>query len=230
MKSSRLIWPDSNRMKLLSLNIGRPRQIDTPRGPVLTAIWKSPAEGRIALRRFNLAGDQQADLKVHGGENKAVYLYPSEHYPYWRNELPGTDLPPGMFGENLTTEGVLEQDVHIGDRFRIGTAVLQVSQPRMPCFKLGLKFERPDMVKRFWLSGRSGIYLSIVEEGELEAGDEIVPVSHESHGITVAELVKLYRDPDPDPARIQLALNAPLAGSWKTELRERLYGNHPPIP
>jgi MOSC domain-containing protein YiiM len=212
-------------MKLVSLNVGRPRQIETPRGPVLTSIWKSPIEGRVGLKRFNIEGDQQADLKVHGGEFKAVYLYPSEHYPFWRGELPGMDLPPGMFGENLTTEGLVEHEVQIGDRFRIGTAVLQVSQPRMPCFKLQLRFGRNDMVKRFWQSGRSGIYFSIVEEGELAAGDEIVLVSRVDVGITIAELVRLYRDPDPDPARIQVALQAPLAGSWKTELRERLYEN-----
>ncbi len=211
-------------MKLLSLNVGRPRQVETPRGPVLTSIWKSPIEGRVALKRFNLAGDQQADLRVHGGENKAVYLYPSEHYAFWRAELPGMDLPPGMFGENLTTEGIDEREVHIGDRFRIGTAVLQVSQPRMPCFKLALKFGRSDMVKLFWRSGRSGVYFSIVEEGDLASGDEIIPVSRVANGITVAELVRLYRDPDPDPGRIQLALDSPLAGSWKTDLRARLYG------
>jgi MOSC domain-containing protein YiiM len=216
-------------MKILSLNVGRPRQVETARGPVLTAIWKSPVEGHVALKRFNIAGDQQADLRVHGGENKAVYLYPSEHYAFWRGELPGMDLRAGMFGENLTTDGVDERDVQIGDRFRIGTTVLQVAQPRMPCFKLALRFGRPDMVKRFWLSGRSGIYFSIVEEGELAGGDEIVPVSRVSNGITVSELVRLYRDPDPDPARIHAALDAPLAGSWKTELRARLFGEHPSI-
>lgn len=210
-------------MKLVSLNVGKPRQVETPRGPVLTSIWKAPVAGRVGLRRFNVDGDQQADLKVHGGEFKAVYLYPGEHYAFWREELPGMEMPPGMFGENLTTEGVDEQEVQIGDRFRIGTALLQVTQPRMPCFKLQLKFGRADMVKRFWKSGRSGIYFSIVEEGELAAGDEIVPVSRVSDGITVGELVRLYRDPDPDPARIQVALRAPLAGSWKTELRERLF-------
>lgn len=216
-------------MKLLSLNVGKPRKVDTPRGPVLTAIWKFPIEGRATLRRFNLQGDQQADLRVHGGEYKAVYLYPSEHYAFWHAALPGMDLPPGMFGENLTTEGIDEREVHIGDRFRIGTAVLQVSQPRMPCSKLALKFGRPDMVRQFWLSGRSGIYFSIVEEGEMGAGDEIVPVSRVAHGITIAELVRLYREPNPDPGRIQVALDAPLAGSWKTELRGRLHGDHPGI-
>ena len=216
-------------MKVLSLNVGRPRQVETTHGNVLTAIWKTPIEGRVPVKRFNIAGDQQADLRVHGGENKAVYLYPSEHYDFWRGELPHMQLDPGMFGENLTTEGVDEREVHIGDRFRIGTVVLQVSQPRMPCFKLGLKFGRTDMVKRFWLSGRSGIYFSIVEEGELAAGDEIVPVTRMANGITVAELVRLYRDPHPDAARIQVALDAPLAGSWKTELRARLYGEDPSI-
>ena len=216
-------------MKVLSLNVGRPRQIPTSRGPILTAIWKSPVSGRVPLRRFNIAGDQQADLRVHGGENKAVYLYPHEHYAYWGGELPGMTLDPGMFGENLTSQGVDEREVKIGDQFRIGSAVLQVTQPRMPCFKLNLKFDRADMVKRFWLSGRSGIYFSIVEEGELAAGDEIVPVSRMSAGITVAELVRLYRDPSPDPERIQAALDAPLAGSWKTELRGRLHGDHPSI-
>jgi MOSC domain-containing protein YiiM len=214
-------------MKVISLNVGRPREVATPRGPVLTAIWKAPIEGRVALRRFNIAGDQQADLRVHGGEQKAVYLYPSEHYAFWRRELPGMEMTPGMFGENLTTEGIDEGEVQIGDRFRVGSAVLQVSQPRMPCFKLQLRFGRPDMVKRFWLSGRSGIYFSIVEEGELAAGDEMVPVSRMEKGISVGELVKLYRDPEPDPARIQVALAAPLAGSWKTELRARLYGEGP---
>ena len=211
-------------MRLVSLNVGRPREVETPRGPVLTAIWKSPIEGRVPLKRFNIAGDQQADLRVHGGENKAVYLYPSEHYAFWRGEYPGMELPPGMFGENLTTEGIDETEVQIGDRFRIGTTVLQVSQPRMPCFKLNLTFGRADMVKGFWHSGRSGVYFSIVEEGELAAGDEIVPVSRVTGGITIAELVRLYRDPDPDPARIQVALDAPLAGSWKTDLRARLFG------
>ena len=196
---------------------------------MLTSIWKSPIEGRVPLRRFNIEGDQQSDLRVHGGENKAVYLYPVEHYEYWRAELPGMELAPGMFGENLTTEGVDERRVNIGDRFRIGTAVLQVSQPRMPCFKLALKFGRPDMVKRFWMSGRSGIYFSIVEEGNLAAGDEIVPVSHASPGISVAELLRLYRDPEPDPARIQAALDSPLAGSWKTQLRGRLFGDSPSL-
>jgi MOSC domain-containing protein YiiM len=214
-------------MKIVSLNVGRPRSVQTPRGPVLTAFWKSPVDRRVALRRFNLEGDQQADLRVHGGEFKAVYLYASEHYSFWRGELPGMDLPYGVFGENLTTEGMDEREVRIGDRFRMGSAVLQVTQPRMPCFKLQLRFGRADMVKRFWKSGLSGIYFSIVEEGEIGAGDEIVPVSRVEGGISVAEVVRLYRDRDPDPERIRAALGAPLAGSWKTELRGRLFGEDP---
>jgi len=216
-------------MKVLSINVGRPRPVETPRGPVLTSIWKSPVEGTVKLRRFNLEGDQQSDLRVHGGEFKAVYLYPSEHYGYWRSELPGYALQTGNFGENLTTEGMLETEVQIGDRYRIGTTVLQVTQPRMPCFKLQLRFGRADMVKRFWQSGRSGIYFSIVEEGELSARDEITPVSRVASGITVAEVVRLYRDKDPDPERIRVAIAAPLAGSWKTELRARLFGEDPEL-
>src|SRR5881409_4010396 len=137
------------RMKLISLNIGLPRLVMRNDEPVSTGIFKEPIAGRLMMRTLNLDGDQQADLSVHGGPDKAVYVYPSEHYPLWRQELPDAELGWGSFGENLTTEGLLESTVRIGDRLRIGTTELVVTQPRMPCYKLGVRFRRADMVKRF---------------------------------------------------------------------------------
>ena len=158
-------------MKLLSIQVGRPRKIQWRRRTVTTGIYKAPVEGRIMLRPHNLEGDEQADLSVHGGWDKAVYVYPSEHYAFWRIELPGMQLPYGMFGENFTTEGADESIVYIGDRFSIGSAVVEVTQPRMPCYKLGVRFERPDMPQRFHASGRCGFYLAVVTEGDVGAGD-----------------------------------------------------------
>src|SRR5882724_12583457 len=157
-------------MRVLSVNVGSPREVQWQGRPVRTSIWKSPVTGPVIVKTLNLDGDQQADLTVHGGEKKAVYVYPSEHYALWRAELPGVDLPWGAFGENLTTEGLMEDSVHIGDRFRIGSAELVVTQPRMPCFKLGIRFGRPDIVKRFLRSGRTGFYLTVTREGQVEAG------------------------------------------------------------
>ena len=133
---------------MVSVNVGTPREVRVQNAAVATAIFKSPVEGRVPLRRNNLAGDRQADLTVHSGLYKAVYLYPAEHYRYWAEQLPGAELPFGAFGENLTNAGLLEEAVRIGDRFRIGSAVLQVTQPRMPCYKLGIRFGRAGMVKR----------------------------------------------------------------------------------
>jgi MOSC domain-containing protein YiiM len=214
--------------RILSLNVGKPKQVEVTTAArqttmVLTAIFKSPVEGRVALRRHNLEGDRQADLTVHGGPYKAVYAYPSEHYPYWHEQLPGMDLPYGVFGENLTTEGWDEETVHIGDRFRIGTAVLQVSQPRMPCFKLGIRFNRADIVKRFWLSGRSGIYFSVVGEGEMGAGDAMDRIESAQNSVSVADVVRLYRGDDTDSAKVRLALKSPLFGGWKEGIEERLH-------
>src|SRR5712692_6598330 len=163
----------SDAKRIISVNVGMPREVRVHNTQVTTSIFKSPVEGRVAVRDNNLTGDQQADLTVHGGPYKAVYLYPAEHYGYWAEQLPGAELPFGMFGENLTTIGLLEESVHIGDRFRIGSAVLEVTQPRMPCYKLGIRFGRADMVKMFWTSGRSGIYFSVVDEGDIGAGDAI---------------------------------------------------------
>jgi MOSC domain-containing protein YiiM len=208
-------------MKVVSVNVGVPRFVPVAGGSVLTGIFKSPIAGRVAVQGVNIEGDRQADLTVHGGPYKAVYCYPEEHYSFWRGELPEVEFVPGMFGENLTTRGLSEETIHIGDRLRVGSAVLRATQPRMPCYKLGIRFGRPDMVKRFWLSGRSGIYFSIVEEGGLAPGDEIEKISEEPGGISVADVVALYRGLKTDAALLERALQAPLFGSWKQELRER---------
>jgi MOSC domain-containing protein YiiM len=209
-------------VEVISINVGRPATLTSGERSVLTSIVKSPVSGRVHAGRFNIQGDQQADLRVHGGIHKAVYAYPSEHYGYWRELLREESMPWGMFGENLTTAGVVESDIHIGDRLRIGNAVFEITQPRMPCFKLALRFRRAEMVKLFWASGRSGFYLSVVEEGDLEAGNAVERVQTGRHAISVAEIVRLYRDSDTPRERLKLALETPLAGSWKTKLRERL--------
>src|SRR5207245_5486116 len=158
-------------MKILSVNVGLPREVNWQGKLVTTGIFKEPVKGPVMLRRLNLDGDEQADLAVHGGVNKAVYVYPSEHYGYWRVELPGVDLPWGMFGENFTTEGLLENAVYIGDRFRIGETEVMVTEPRMPCYKLGIKFGRADIIKRFLASRRTGFYVAVMRVGMVGAGD-----------------------------------------------------------
>ncbi|HXE15363.1 MAG TPA: MOSC domain-containing protein [Bryobacteraceae bacterium] len=207
--------------RILSVNVGQPRQVEVGNSLVLTSIFKSPVEGRLAVRPHNIEGDRQSDLTVHGGPNKAVYCYPHEHYEYWRQQLPNMDLPYAVFGENLTTEGFTEDIVYIGDRFRVGSAMLQVTQPRMPCFKLAIRFGRADMVKLFWNSGRPGIYFSIVEEGDLAAGDEIERVAEGRERVSVGDVVRLYRGDETNPDILARALRSPLSGSWKEELQER---------
>ena len=195
--------------------------MQTSGGTVLTSIFKNPVQGRVTVQGHNIAGDRQSDLTVHGGPYKAVYCYPSEHYEFWKRELPGTEMPYGMFGENLTTEGLVEEGVCIGDRFRVGTAVLQITQPRMPCFKLGIRFGRPDIVKLFWRSGRSGIYFSVIEEGSVAAGDAVERTFAAKDGISVADVVRLYRGDEKSAILRERALRAPLFGGWKDKLRER---------
>src|SRR5437879_3901803 len=179
-------------MKVVSINVGFPREVQWHGKTVLTSIFKAPVEGTIKVRRLNVEGDRQSDLAVHGGADKAVYVYPAEHYAFWRAELPGVDLPWGAFGENLTTEGLMEDSVHIGDQFGIGSAELVVTQPRMPCFKLAIRFGRPDMVKRFLRSGRTGFYLAVTREGEVGAGDAVVPIARHELPITLAAIAGLY--------------------------------------
>ncbi len=178
-------------MKLVSVQVGRPCKVRWRDKWISTGIYKEPADGRVMLRRFNLDGDQQADLKVHGGSDKAVYLYPSEHYAFWRKELPGMPLPYGIFGENFTTEGLNEQAVCIGDRFCIGGALVEVTQPRLPCYKLGIRFGRPDMPKRFHASARCGFYLAVLREGEVGAGDVWERIARIDRQVSVVESYRL---------------------------------------
>jgi len=213
-------------MQIVSLNIGLPRDVVWHGRTVTTGIFKEPVAGRVALRRLNLDGDRQADLSVHGGPFKAVYCYPVEHYAPWTEELGGGALPMGAFGENLTTEGLDEDDVHIGDEFSIGTARVVVTQPRMPCYKLGIRFQDDGMVKRFLASRRTGFYLAVVREGDLGAGDAIVPAGEDPQRLRVADITRLYvarafdRD---DVATAKKALEvAALPESWKEYLRDRL--------
>src|SRR6266480_3396179 len=179
-------------MKLLSVNVGLPRELEWKGKIVRTSIFKAPVTGRVRVSKLNVNGDQQSDLTVHGGVDKAVYAYPSEHYSFWHREFPGMDLAWGVFGENFTTAGLLEETLHIGDRLRVGSAEFVVTQPRMPCFKLGIRFNRSDMVKRFLQSGRTGFYLAVVTEGEVKAGDSIELLEGDEHNISVADIVNLY--------------------------------------
>jgi MOSC domain-containing protein YiiM len=213
-------------MKLLSLNVARPRLIIYKGTTVNTGIFKKPVSGRVALRTLNLDGDQQADLSVHGGPYKAVYAFPSEHYEYWRTELPGMDLPWGMFGENLTTEGLTEGDLHIGDRLKIGSAILMVRQPRMPCYKLAAKFERDDLIERFLDSGRSGFYFSVEQEGDVSAGDSIEFVSANQAGITIAQMNRLFAHDRYNRDLLHRAIvTAELPESWREYFQRRLNGS-----
>jgi MOSC domain-containing protein YiiM len=208
---------------IVSVNVGLPRIIDTPRGPVSTAIFKSSTERRLQVAPHNLEGDRQADLSVHGGENKAIYGYPSEHYGPWSEEIGRTDLVHGQFGENLTTRGMLEREVGVGDVFSVGSTVLQVSQPRAPCFKLGIRMGDAKFVKRFLRSGRPGFYFRIIEPGELGVGDEITCVERGRTGISVHEIWRLSYGDSSDRARLELALQIPTLGDeWRTPMQAKL--------
>jgi MOSC domain-containing protein YiiM len=204
---------------LISLQVGIPRIVTREGQEVLTGIFKVPVDKRVPMRKLNLDGDRQADLSVHGGPDKAVYAYPSEHYPFWKKELPEEEFPWGAFGENLTTSGLLENDVFIGDRFTIGTAEVVVTQPRLPCFKLNLKFNRDDMIKRFLASRRTGFYFRVLGEGEIGAGDEIVRVHQDENRVSVSDILKIYLGaPDSDEVRERALRVKYLSNSWREEL------------
>ena len=220
-ESRSFVTPSDAGMKLISVNVGLPREVAW-NGGVTTGIFKQPVAGPIRVERLNLVGDKQADLSVHGGPNKAVYAYPMEHYGYWHSEL-ADELPWGMFGENLTTQGLDENAVHIGDRFRIGTAELRVTQPRVPCYKLGIRFGRPEMVKRFLSSRRTGFYLAVAEEGEIRSGDPIKLVARDTDSLTVAEIIKLYAFEKRDREKLQRAAQLEaLPDSWRSYFLEQL--------
>ena len=211
-------------MELVSVNVGLPREVDWRGRTVRTSIWKTPRPGRVRVERLNLEGDRQSDLSVHGGPDKAVYAYPSEHYGYWRKELPGMDLSWGAFGENFTTAGLLEDEVEIGDHLGVGSAEFVVTQPRMPCYKLAVRFGRDDMVKRFLASGRSGFYLAVLREGEVGAGDTIEPTVRDGHDVTVADIAGLYTHDADNQGLLRRAVDLPaLPQSWRDYLRKRLW-------
>jgi MOSC domain-containing protein YiiM len=210
-------------MKLVSVNIGQPRLLAWKGATFETGIFKKPVAGRIMLRKTNLDGDRQADLSVHGGPNKAVYGYPSEHYDHWRSELPGYELAWGAFGENFTTSGLLETDICIGDQYQVGSAAVAVTTPRLPCFKLAAKFQRDDMIERFLHSGRSGYYFSVVEEGGVAAGDELELVERQNPTLTIAEMADLYISGSPDVGVLERAVQVrALPESWRERFLARL--------
>lgn len=213
-------------MKIVSLNVGLPREVTWHGRIVTTGIFKSPVAGHVMMRKLNLDGDAQADLTVHGGEHKAVYCYPLEHYAYWKNELPGRDLPIGIFGENFTTEGLREDQVHLGDRFSVGSAEMIVTQPRLPCYKLGVRFAMDDMVNRFLASARTGFYVAVTREGEVGAGDEIRLLSRDANAVPVSEITRLhvakkFTPKDLESLRRAMKVDA-LPESWKGYFRERV--------
>lgn len=208
-------------MKLLSIQVGLPREVRWQRRTVSTGIFKEPVQGPVMLRTLNLDGDRQADLSVHGGAQKAVYVYPAEHYDPWRAELPGMELAWGAFGENFTTEGLVEDEVHIGDRFRIGEAEVQVTQPRMPCFKLGIRFGDPGIVERFLESRRSGFYVAVLREGTVEAGDPIERIAMDPQHVTVADFNRLFLGEKDEDVRDRALQVEALPENWKDYLRRK---------
>jgi MOSC domain-containing protein YiiM len=210
-------------MKVLAVSVGEPREIVVDDRLVRTSIFKSPVTGRIPIRNNNLAGDAQSDLSVHGGPAKAVYAYPHEHYAFWREQLPDLDLQPGHFGENLTIQGLLEQSVHVGDRLKIGSAELVVTQPRLPCYKLGIRFDRADMVKRFLASRRTGFYLSVAFEGVVGTGDTIEILERHPAAVSIPELLRMYLNEGVAPDRLREAIAiAALSDAWRTHLQKQL--------
>jgi MOSC domain-containing protein YiiM len=211
-------------MRVVSLSVGLPREVEWRGRTVLTSIFKAPVDRRLRVTTLNFEGDEQSDLSVHGGVDKAVYAYPSEHYASWRREFPQAELPWGVFGENLTTEGLFESDIRIGDRFRVGTAEFVATQPRMPCYKLGIRFGRPDIVKRFLQSGLTGFYFAVAVEGEVGAGDPIELIARTDEALTVADVVNLYTvDAENQELLRRATRSSRLPDGWRDYFRKRLW-------
>jgi len=209
-------------VKIISVNVGLPREVTWQNKIVTTGIFKEPVAGRVIMRRLNLDGDRQADLRVHGGVDKAVYAYPSEHYEFWRKKLPGMELPWGMFGENLTTQGVIEDSVFIGDRFVVGETEVVVTQPRMPCYKLGIKFGRPEIIKEFLESRRTGFYFAVIREGTVGPGDTMELISREQKEISIADVTRLYAFDKEDWKTMERAIAVQaLPQNWKRYFQQR---------
>jgi MOSC domain-containing protein YiiM len=194
-------------MKIVSVNVGMPRLVERNGEMISTGIFKTPVAGKIKVNQFNLEGDAQADLDVHGGWSKSVYAYPAEHYDYWQKHLPEMALPFSIFGENLTTEGLLENEVFIGDQFQIGSARFVVTEPRFPCYKLGIRFNRPDIIARFHLSGRSGFYLAVLKTGELQAGDKIEIIEKNENHVSITDILRFKNEGIMDREKMRRALN-----------------------
>ena len=206
-------------MRIVSVNVGLPREAVWKGMTVRTGIFKDPIADPVMIKKLNLSGDRQADLTVHGGEEKAVYAYPIEHYKYWQSALPDVRFSYGHFGENLTTEGLLEKTLYVGDHVRLGSVVLRVTQPRMPCYKLNLRFDRDDMIKRFLVSGRSGFYFSVVKPGEVTAGSEVEILSRDPNRVTVLDVMNLSLSKTRDPDLLQRVMRvAALPATWKDHL------------
>ncbi len=210
-------------MKLVAVSVGLPREVLWKGESVTTSIFKSPVDGPVALRRHNLEGDQQSDLSVHGGPTKAVYVYPSEHYEFWKRELPDTDLPWGSFGENLSVAGLDEDNVCVGDEFRVGTARVVVTEPRMPCVKLAIRFGRADMLKRFLKSQRTGFYFGVVEEGSLQANDKLELLARHPDGLVISDVTRLYTTERSNVDLLRKAVGvAALPESWTSYFAHQL--------
>ena len=209
--------------KLISVNVGLPRIVMNNGEPVTTGIFKEPVAGRVMLRALNLDGDGQADLSVHGGLSKAAYAYPSEHYQYWRQEFPEMKLPWGMFGENFTTTGLFESELNIGDKFQVGSAIVMVTEPRLPCYKLGIKFGRTDIIKRFLASERTGFYFAVLREGEVGACDQIELIERSQGSVSVNQIVQLYAREKHNTGLLRRAIaTEALPESWKSYFQHRL--------
>jgi MOSC domain-containing protein YiiM len=220
---------DGQPARLVSVNVGRPRQVPGGQrlGTVRTSIWKQPVAGPVAVRRHNLDGDEQADRGVHGGPDKAVYAYAAEDLDWWAAEL-GRAVGPGAFGENLTTRGLDLAAAVVGERWRVGTAQLEVCSPRIPCYKLGLRFDDPTMPRRFARAARPGAYLRVVDEGVLAAGDQVTVLGRPGHGVTVGLVERAYHD---DHALAAGLLAAPeLPDGWREWAAEMAAHRAPRAP